>query len=1027
MANPIAPSPTAAAASPALPPPVPETLATTAAQKALKDKEAVEKKLQGARSSVFTVLKRVIPNFPEGAAQFFTVGDGLNLAAPTLALRVEEEGGEITPTALRNFYRANYWIINEYRKTYSNALSGLEHIPELLSVPNWHANDLSNYETTIENFWKDCSVPESNLKSLRVLQRALMVSEEVTKHPLRPQAIATSDETQSLLKIMADKIVTLWLKVSASSEAMRKDLISVYEIGSANLNRVKLARMESRREGARKSGSLGKSYVGFWEIINRLLKQCPFHIERCMPHMAYSLALGQKQFTNELYAQCKRYENYAQSFISLIVNLANEVSLKEAGTCLTYGTLPRSVHAKNHVKTYIFSSFKSQLTFIMRVGHNCENINVWLRNVIGSLRSRRNPQNQLTDEEQALFEKEHKYFKSNLDEILQCFSDPEEALIFEETAYEKLIKRLEEIEKKVKNYADFKGEVRKIIAQNFVVTEQLKTDAGLKGFLDTTKKISQASIAIVERKTRLHLNSFEENQDVVDQLQKVGAVLWSNCHLIRHTSEFLATLSNTYERITKVAHAQLTVAADAQLFLLEAEENAAASKTAYEAMQQKEKHVASTAAISEAPVAESAAAVVIREPEPLPVMFESVFNHETSHVLFQLQALVSQYQKMRPTPSAFRCYDLQRDNAMECLESALEIHECVLPGDKRFAMQWVLLFGFLSLEQAASAQFVQNQPAHLLRHDLAMLLNGIGINMDSNWFGMNSVYYRYPWNFSAVGAHPLPLALRIMQEGNQKDVETFDKDKRKWISEFLNVSVVVLPPAATTQEKSLVSRIQGIVTGFSKQEATAKKREREETAALPMRFQTLLKQSEERLRAASLLLQQRLKGESDQISAKALHNASHHLDNLRCSITVLSRFPQQRFLHLHLHVQVIAIQYFVENLGCFLSGLSTHSLEYYAKEFGLGNGIENEELLKVIDIAKGSEYIYSHSGRLIEELKRLQAYAKAARLLGEGAIPAGESERKQVVEELQDRVIGWSSQFAALAHALCRKHLVHEE
>lgn len=971
-----------------------------------------DEQLGKVRASLNTVLRILIPNFPPEAASNLRLIDGYHLADISLLLRTEEVQGKMSPEALQALYKTDF----------------------LRARNNEHSLQ------SFSQFWKDCQVPSAKVKGLQDLMKRTTIAGVDGMLQLRIDPRVTPAQNQLLLKIMTHTIVKFWLRIAPCLKMMANNLTALRGKCALEQGRIFLHREMSKEAGAKQTSLLGSGMDYLWKKIDRILQQVPFYAEKRLPQMTHyfaTLDLENLEFTRENAEQYLNYARHIGSLIKINQDLINLLVSKEVEICVVQGQLPQSRPAKRDVPTILSNDVTFDSNFFICLLPRDYNDAI-LRRDFPAIKRRLNAiirflesdcKGSFHREDLASCKQAHEKFDTDLDLLYEYFQNPPITKALKESRYGSLLHFLKEINGNLRNPNDLVNETERIAKDTEDFEKWAGTEEGLRKILSQIK-MNMESLRERNRKQGYALTTNEDTaQKMIDYLVQVQTELNAYNNLLTHFGHLCFSFVNTYKHIRHATDAEATVKADEQLYLLEVEENAEAALEAFQAQQLKEelakKKEAASASFSQATEPESTPARSVEqkteEPPSLPEMAPSRFNTATSRMLFQLQACLQ-------SPLGDRRHELQQHYAIDCLTSALEMYEHVSRSNcKSILLQWIFLLGYLALEQGATARFVQSHPFHLLRHDLSLLLRNIGVDQGSLWShdaNSSTVYHRYPWNFSAIRMDICPFALRCLQAINKANLEEFDKNKKAWMEEFAKLSIAVLMPSA--EDKSLITRIEAVRSNFSKQ-AAANVGENEKLKGLSESLCTEVQKSEKALKDALELISLRLKKETEESATKALRNVVHHLTNFKTSLKLIEQFPQQRFLHLHLHMQVISIQYLVENLGCFLgNGWSTHSLEFYAKQYGLGEGLGKKALLDAIDIAKGSEYVYSHSGTLIEELKKLQAYAKEARIMGEGAIPAGEPERKNVVEYLQNRVMHWSSQFAELALALCRKHLIDE-
>lgn len=600
-------------------------------------------------------------------------------------------------------------------------------------------------------------------------------------------------------------------------------------------------------------------------------------------------------------------------------------------------------------------------------------------------------------------------------------------------------------------------------------------DSEFKAFIERKANDRKEMLAKSEREYR---NRPEERRKIWGSIADDKGFIERYAKMTSNTESFLAavnilsnvvqSLSFAKEQFDKEDELSASAKADDFLHMLELEENEEIAERELKeklSFQKQEKEKQGQEAIQDAgeaiPAVEqltvtapAATASIVSNIISMPDLAESPFNTQASKLIHELSHYFAQWRGRNPAElvlpadvanqrlSLSELAEYQQLYAMDCLGASLEMFEHCHGEEKRIASQMVLLWGYLTLEQGATAEFSKRFPRRILLHDLSKLLKDLGIDLNNHWIkhaNRHTLSHRYPFCYR-VGVKSLyEDALVQIQQANPNTTEGLYQKLTTWVEDGAKLGIAVIARTHSAAQASLLKRIHEVLERFQKHAAGAGKAGEEYVGKEFLEKETAaeLEKCSRELYNAFSSVQERIKiqeTEIDQESIKPLRNASHHLVNLMAATALFKRFPQQRFLHVHLHLQLLSTQYFAENIGFFLStkrgdGWLNHSLALYCKEYGLGEGMEKElsDTLAMIDIGKGSEYLYRHTPinqqaiAQMNLLGELYAGAKEARLMGEKTT-ASRGSRKPLAS-LQREIANYTQRYAALAIALTDKHL----
>lgn len=524
-------------------------------------------------------------------------------------------------------------------------------------------------------------------------------------------------------------------------------------------------------------------------------------------------------------------------------------------------------------------------------------------------------------------------------------------------------------------------------------------------------------------------------KEVADML-KIVQVFESSIAVFKH---LFPPLISIRKLVSQEKELQERVQADSCMRLLQLEEEREAAQRSYEEQSKKKMQVQDailTKVAAESPTPPPMEAFV---PAPPPhSRAESPFNTSLGKLCFDLRNCIAQTHGMNPAdfslfapvagtlPHISQQAAYQEIYAWDSLMTALEMLEnCHHASDRTLLIQLVLLFGYIALEQGLTTEYARKFPSSFLQHNLRVLLQGLEIDLKENHWAEHATcqtnYHRYPGNYRQSAT--LSLGLECVQKADEKSTSEIYGKLSAWIVDAATLKTAFLSKNCPAERLSLLQQMQSVVTAFQASQATVEK-EAKAKEQPNLHAQVLDKHAKEIQEALEAFHKHfETQNDSSPEATNAFRNASHHLSNLLRALNLFKHFPQQRFLPLHLHVQLFSAQYFIENLGTYLSiqrqqPLYTHVLTDY--DFKMD--AEQFEMLRMLNLQKGSEYLYKYyaDSPLMLCLNDFHCRAREAVLLGEEARTAGD---RKSLAGLQEDLMRWTERFVKLTSALIKQNV----
>lgn len=440
--------------------------------------------------------------------------------------------------------------------------------------------------------------------------------------------------------------------------------------------------------------------------------------------------------------------------------------------------------------------------------------------------------------------------------------------------------------------------------------------------------------------------------------------------------------------------------------------------------------------------AAAAAAAPQPAPAPVPTPIAPRFQFAPVQTLFGLRNVIAEWHTFNPAtivpPSQARSRslsDLARHQQVYAFDAFLTATEllmlCKEPQDAIVTSQQMLRWGHLALEQGLTVKYAQKFPK-ALEHNLRSLLHHLGMKLDGNFWAEQAhsftLHYRYPAHYTVKAGVDLPLPLKHVQSGDQSTL----KEMQGHLFKLLKGAAEMQVAALTNQDSNspLLKKAQTIVEALRDAPAASAESDQKHTEALADKHAFTLTEWELKLQHVYEGLGKTAASEN---AAPSLKNAQHHLRQLMGAIGLLKRLPQQRFLHLIVHLLISSIKDFVENYGTYLAlqdgyEIWTHHLHALGLDKlleGNGNAIKT---LQEVDIFKGNEYPYNHFAfnpadkisPMMHLLSKFYVLSQEAIFMGSaGATPSGM--HPQDIATLHSEVVALAIRFAELAIALTKQ------
>lgn len=338
-------------------------------------------------------------------------------------------------------------------------------------------------------------------------------------------------------------------------------------------------------------------------------------------------------------------------------------------------------------------------------------------------------------------------------------------------------------------------------------------------------------------------------------------------------------------------------------------------------------------------------------------------------------------------------------------------------------MKWV----YRILEQGLTAEYPENYLQEDLSHNLADLsygLPGSPQNFCTRHLTSQTLWYRFPENYSANGSHALPIGLQIAKNPHEVSF--------KVISDSMIEDLIALHISALTKRHNTsphYTRIKSLSEALKKKQIEKEAIDKE-AEALPKL--TAIETLEKELKGISDKMEKRLKGKPvlSEASAKALGNAQKHLTRFTELIGLLNHYRHQRYV-LNVFDSILSpAKECMENLCNFFAWEKKaqfpvhHSFANCFDNTEIGKKLAAADLttLKGFDIMRADEYLFRHFSnhsknlgtvKLLHDLYRRQ---REAVLMGEGATPAGLDDKS--VSALFEDILSNAQRYCKLLAAM---------
>lgn len=963
----------------------------------------------------------------ENDLSFLTRKEAICLAQISLLLGSEEEKRKLPPEAQSEFFNNRAWVLGQSQEGFAKL---------------WQSCGLSPAKLQLhEKFLKGVCTADASDKLLALSGDTLPLTRR--NHVLK--------KTVYLIQKLSQQIEEFWKKIS-------DDMDQTYDFMHRAQRHLPQETKQLNSLGFRGNTQITKQ---FNDHIISLLQRLRFYTCNHMPRISAlcaglntenSNALRQINTLFALFLKCQN------EVFAITRKIEEEVAEYEFKLAIVNGNYPRTEQAKIRCRQFVEASERAMLPTweattkaIHRFSYG-HSLNRGITNKEKDLflvhleQCIKEPQKKVLDQ----FAKEvlvachtaAEGYRKEIDRLLQTVlpSDKERSILteyFSITSAMRLNHHLTTEDPSIlasKTWGEFLFRINAKLTDMLACLEPaMKSDSFVQSCL------SMREGTIERERESMQQKGFQgtiSSKGRIDALMQKHSQTAMKSQGLRNSFELLgnlfATFSSIQRGVKQVDEKEKNLLANRTFQILEIEE-AAEEQAVREAQEAAKKKKSAEDEKQKAAVATSSAVALsavtlpsVRTFVPVPVLPSSPFASQAGQFVFELRHAISQWHGIDPqrilVPAQIAESDLSRSNlaaytelyALDCSQIAFEaLAACRNTPEEAPASQIALLWAFLMLEQGATPGYLKEFPDQLLLpHHLPTLLSGLGVDPNNIWLeeaAKVTVQYRYPWNESQSE----PLALRLIREANGKTLDDFHS--KKWLKDAAQIKFVVLSRQASAEQQPLLKHIHGIMESHlnvDQQSKTAAAQERIKEGRLDEALQKLGKT------AAALT------APSQAEEKAALRNALHHLSMLQSALRMHARLPQQRFLHLHLQTMLIAIQYFTENLGTYLSfqqiegGWPTHVLETYLKDYGLGNEQLNKKLLNTlrdIDVRKGSELPYHffakglrHSA-VMNDLSFLYECSREAVLLG--------GHRSGL-----NQVTNWANRFVQLANALVNAH-----
>lgn len=538
--------------------------------------------------------------------------------------------------------------------------------------------------------------------------------------------------------------------------------------------------------------------------------------------------------------------------------------------------------------------------------------------------------------------------------------------------------------------------------------------------LNDPNEFTEFQSAMLRNVRRPAWSSREIDEERIDDCARTIAAVNSVSISSRLVTGIISALTALQEQIYLQHVQERTADADACLELLLVEENAAAEAKRIAAEQNEKQQLTVVTAAAAAPP------VVAQAPtEPPKPLLPARFHVPALQSLFEVGCAASEFYGRNPATVVLPTHLLGHPTPRHILAEYQQLYanHAFLMATEMFLRNgnpesvpvlsgMILQLGHLSLEQCMTVEHAAKFPKSFLRHDLQILLKNLGMKQGGNVWAQHasnySLYSRYLHHFKA----PLHAQAEMPQNLSQ------------WLADFAEMQCAAM--AHRDPKSDILKKVQAAVNSVKTAKAQmAPEVDQKRVGELSAAHAQVLKECEKKLNAQ---VESWAKTEGDK-SASFL-NARHHLNQLLATVRLIPQFPQQRHLHMLMHMLVFSIKNFAENFGTHLSSqngvpIYTHVLRDLPLQDALKGNDRLSTLLHQIDIGKGDEYPFDYFAFFGKEaspvmllLSDFYGRSLEAVLVGEGTVPAGMKAKD--LPTLQGELVSMAVSFTELACALAK-------
>lgn len=340
---------------------------------------------------------------------------------------------------------------------------------------------------------------------------------------------------------------------------------------------------------------------------------------------------------------------------------------------------------------------------------------------------------------------------------------------------------------------------------------------------------------------------------------------------------------------------------------------------------------------------------------------------------------------------------------LDCLQSVSEmLHQSKQSANQKLLRYFFRVYENLVVEQGLTAACVTKRPEMELTHRIDHLFEMMQLKASAYVAGQytkGTIPERYPFSVS----------LQYRPESEMKVA----MDTR--IAEFADISAAAFSGEKTITSVVLLKDVEASSKAAQVESAEAEVKELNQRALL----------------RALEVLDRSIKTAN---GSNELQNMRYHLTNLMQVMKLIEEYPAIRFLNAQAHMALISVQYFIENLGVYLSKLKdaemhTHSFKAYCEAFQLGEGLPEQmlTLLHELDVRKGSEYLFRYFGirkkEQISPVMLFQSGVYASSVIARRAYEIGEPVKRSEVRDTCDQFTRQLKKWISLVEGLTTLHL----